>query len=72
MKAKLKHGYRYSDDLDEEGFAIIVFKKNGIYDVVYHFEHEDFGDDSHTVYVIMNKDGETMSVGCEVVEIIEE
>lgn len=72
MKVKLKYGYRYVDDLDEDGFSLIQFKKNGIYDVVHQFEHEDFGDDNHTVYVIINDSGETMSVGCEVVEIVEE
>ena len=71
MKVKLKYGYRYVDSLDEDDFGLVYFKKNGDYDVIYQFEHEDFGDENHTVYVIINDSGETMSVGHEVVEIID-
>ena len=70
MKVKLKFGYNYIDENDS--LTTITFHKNCVYNVVHQFESYLYGEHNHTVYVIINDKGETMSLSCEVVEIVEE
>ena len=67
MKVKLTHDFNYVDYDSEEGNSYVTFYKNIPYEVVHTFEHFRFGVFDHTVYVIINEDGETMSVSKEVV-----
>ena len=69
MKVKLKFGYNYIDE--DDYMATITFNKCGVYEVIHQFQHEEYGQHDHTVYVIINENGETMSLSCEVVEIVE-
>ena len=69
MRVKLKHDFNYVDE-DEDGMSSITFNKGHIYDVIYEFEHEDWI--SGRVYVIINNNGETMSVDKSLVEVIQD
>ena len=66
MKVKLKHDFNYVDIDEEHGTSSIVFEKDTLYDVVHQFEHPSYGKYDHTVYVVTNGCGETMSISKEV------
>lgn len=68
MKVKLSCDYRYLDAEDE---LTIEFHAGQVYEVIHTFEHESWGFDNHTVYVIVNDHGETMSISAEVVTVCE-
>jgi hypothetical protein len=68
MKVELLIDVTYIDvDLKDDEYpeTDVVFHANTVYDVVYTFKHDFFGRKDHTVYVIMNKMGETISVSAE-------
>ena len=72
MKVKLRYDYNYVD-YDEklnEG-SYINFSKGEEYEVINSFIHPKWGFGDHTVYVIKNEEGDTMSISSEVVDIVD-
>jgi hypothetical protein len=61
MKVKLKYDFNYVDS-DEEGSSTIEFRKGVPYEVIYTYTHPAYGANDHTVYVVINERGETMSL----------
>ena len=72
MKAKLKYDFRYVDEDEEmECVSTIMFDKGTEYDVLHQFESQRWGVKDHTVFVLINENGETMSISKEICEVIE-
>ena len=63
-KVKLLRNYRLEDDEMQP----MVFSKGDILEVVHTFEDESWGLDDHTVFVVISKEGYTLSLSKEVVE----
>ena len=73
MKVKIKHNFYYVDE-DEElnEISTIIFEKDKPYEVVYVFEHQRWGVNDHTVVVIINENGDAMSVSFENCQVVKE
>lgn len=73
MKVKIKYDFRYVDEDEElDTISTIIFDKDKPYDVVFEFQSDRWGDYDHTVFVIINETGDTMSVSKEMCEIVVE
>ena len=66
MKVKLKRSYR----LEDNEMDPILFEKDDEVEVVHTFEDQGWGLDDHTVYVVLNEEGCSMSLSAEVVEVL--
>ena len=67
MKVKLMDNFRYADRIgDDDPSSYINFIRDWPYEVIHTFEHSKYGVVDHTVYVIMNEEGDTLSVSKEV------
>jgi len=66
MKVKLKQDFNYVDRDEDYGISSIIFEKDTPYEVIHQFKHCRYGLNDHTVYIIINEDGETMSISKEV------
>lgn len=67
MKVKILNNYC----LEDYDMSPIVFSKGDIVDVVHTFEDDSWGFDDHTVYVVLNKDGYSISLSAEVVIVVD-
>ena len=61
---KIKLGTNYYFEKEDESYPF-AFLRGEVHEVVHQFEHERWGMDNHTVYVIINKGGESMSISAE-------
>jgi hypothetical protein len=71
MKVRLRYDYLIGDLSDEQDQKPYIFEKGKEYEVVYQFEHEEYGLGDHTVYVIINEHGESTSLSVEVCDEVQ-
>ena len=73
MKVKIKNDFFYVDeDAETDTISTIIFVKDTPYDVIFQFENDCWGEEDHTVFVILNERGDSMTVSIENCEIVEE
>jgi len=72
MKVKILQNYRLEDSIDD-GYTMspIIFSKGDVVEVVYTFQDGSWGIDDHTVFVVLNKEGYSLTLAKDVVEVVE-